>query len=197
MEETEKPSRSLSLLNRLKNLLGVGPHLLLIGLFLEGLTLIVRRWVSLPIPLALGVQVFLTIPCIVACLWGMIWFNRSLNLIKANLLNGSRELVTHGPFAYVRHPLYSTLLITIPPLIVIWFADLLFLIPWVLTFIVSHYVLSIEEQGLVQAFGQEYETYRQYVPALLPYKGNGGQRYREHRDSSRPFEGTSQGGTDG
>ncbi len=110
----------------------------------------------------------------------MIWFNRSLNLIETNLLNGSNELVTHGPFAYVRHPLYSTLLITIPPLFIIWSADLLFLIPWILTFIASHSVVPIEEQGLVQEFGREYETYRQYVPALFPYKGNGGQRYCEH-----------------
>ena len=180
MEESEK--KLLSLLKRIKNLLGVGPHLLLIGLFLEGLTLMTRRWISFPIPLTLEARILLTIPCVVACLWGMIWFNRSLNLFEANLSNGRKELVTHGPFAYVRHPLYSTLLITIPPLTIIWFADLLFFIPWVLVFIVSHYVVSIEERGLAQEFGQEYETYRQYVPALLPYKGNGGQRYREYRE---------------
>lgn len=185
MKEPGKSSRSLSLLKRLKNLLGVGPHLLLIGLFLEGLTLMIQRWISFPIPLILKARISLTLPCVVTCLLGMIWFNYSLNLIKVNLSNGNRELVTHGPFAYVRHPLYATLLITIPPLTIIWFADLLFLIPWILTFIVSHYVVSIEEQGLTQAFGKDYETYRQYVPALLPYKGNGGQRYRERRDGSR------------
>jgi protein-S-isoprenylcysteine O-methyltransferase Ste14 len=198
MEGPEKPSSLFTLLQGLKNLLGVGLHLLLLGLFIEGLTLMIRRWISFPIPLSLEVRVLLTIPCAIGCLGGMIWFNRSLNLIEVNLLNGSQELVTHGPFAYVRHPLYSTLLITIPPLTIIWFADLLFLIPWVLTFIISHYVVSIEERGLVQAFGQEYETYCQYVPALLPYKGNGGRRYREYRDGSWPLsERVGQKGTNG
>ena len=30
----------------------------------------------------------------------------------------------------------------------------------------------------MEEFGQEYQEYRKYVPALLPYKGAGGKRYR-------------------
>jgi len=184
-------------LKNLNNLLGVGPHVFLIGLFLEGLTLMVRRWISFPIPLSLETRILLTIPCVVACLGGMIWFNRSLNLIEANRSNGEKELITHGPFSYVRHPLYATLLMTIPPLFIVWFADLLFFIPWILTLIISHYIVVIEEQRLAQIFGQEYETYRRYVPALLPYKGNGGQRYRKLWDGSPLSKNTDQERTDG
>ena len=107
----------------------------------------------------------------------MIWFNHLLNLIRVNLLNGKNELIAHGPFAYARHPLYSTIMITIPPLVIIWFADLLFFVPWVLIILVSHFVVPIEERGLIDAFGEDYERYRKYVPALLPYKGAGGKRY--------------------
>jgi protein-S-isoprenylcysteine O-methyltransferase Ste14 len=109
----------------------------------------------------------------------MIWFSRSLNLIDAHLLNGKSELVTHGPFAYVRHPLYSTIMLTIPALVIVWFSDLLFLIPWVLILVVSHFLVSLEERGLIEAFGKDYERYQRYVPALLPYKGAAGKRYRE------------------
>ena len=172
------------LLKGLKDLIGIGLHLLLLGLLFEGLTIAIRQWVSFHIPLAFEIQVILTLPCITGCVLGLIWFNHSLNLIKVYLKNGERKLITDGPFDYVRHPLYSTLLITIPPLMIIWFSDLLFLIPWVLLFIISHYVVSLEERGLIEIFGEYYEKYQGFVPALLPYKGAGGKLYREHCDES-------------
>jgi protein-S-isoprenylcysteine O-methyltransferase Ste14 len=81
-------------------------------------------------------------------------------------------------------------LITIPPLAIVWFSDLLFLIPWVLLVIICHYLVSLEERELIEVFGRDYEAYREYVPALLPYKGAGGRRYREqyHGCVPRPFE---------
>jgi len=193
MMVTDRPGaklKLLSLVRGLKNLLGVGLHLLLLGLLLEGLTIVIRQWISFPLPLTLKMQILLTLPCVAACLWGMMWFSRSLDLIKVHLLDGKNELVTHGPFAYVRHPLYATIVITIPPLAIVWFSDLLFLVPWVLLFVASHYIVSLEERGLVEAFGEDYERYRRYVPALLPYKGAGGQRYRQHDDDpdSKRFE---------
>jgi len=99
-------------------------------------------------------------------------------LIKVHLSNRKDELINHGPFAYVRHPLYSALMITIPPLVIIWLSDLLFFIPWVLILIVSHYVVRLEERGLIEAFGEDYKRYRRYVPALIPYKGAIGKRLR-------------------
>jgi protein-S-isoprenylcysteine O-methyltransferase Ste14 len=186
---SENRSRLSSPLRGIKNLVGVGMHLLLLGLFLECLTLVIQQWISFPISLTLETQILLTVPWVAACLLGMIWFNRSLDLIEVHLLNGKNELITRGPFAYVRHPLYSTLMITIPPLVMIWLSDLLFFISWVLVLIVSHYIVRLEERGLIEVFGEDYERYRRYVPALLPYKGAGGQRYREPCDDSElePF----------
>jgi protein-S-isoprenylcysteine O-methyltransferase Ste14 len=185
-EMPESKSKASSLLSGVENLVGVGMHLLLLSLFLEGLTLVVRQRISFPIPLTFETQVCLTVPCVSVCLLGAIWFNRSLDLIGVHLLRGENELITHGPFAYVRHPLYSTLLLTIPPLVIIWLSDLLFFIPWVLAAVVSHYVVRLEERGLIEVFGEDYERYRRYVPALLPYKGAGGQRFREDCGSSEP-----------
>jgi len=163
--------RLFSRIRSLKNMLGVGPHLLLLGFIIEGLTTINRQWVSFPIRLNLETRILLTIPCVVACFLCIIWVNRLINIIRVNLLNGQNELITTGPFAYVRHPLYSNLIITIPPLLIIWFTDLLFFIPWIIIVLVSHLVVTIEERGLTDAFGEAYEKYRRCVPALIPYKG--------------------------
>jgi len=173
-----------SLINRFKNLLGVGPYLLLLGLFIEILTIFFRRWISFTISLSSEMQIILTILCIAVFLSGMIWFNHSLNLIKVNLVNEKRELITHGPFNYVRHPLYSTLLLTIPPMLIIWLSDLLLIIPWVALFVLSHYIVTLEELELIKIFGDNYKKYQRFVPALLPFKGNGGKLYRKHYNES-------------
>lgn len=180
MDTESKVSRHKpdSLVGRIKNLLGVGVYLLLLGLLLEGLTLVVRQWISFPISLTTEAQILFTALCVSLCLLGVVWFNRSLNLIKIHLLEGKNELVTVGPFAYVRHPLYATLVMTIPPLLVVWFADLLFVVPWVLILVSAHLLVRLEERKLIQDFGSDYARYRQHVPALFPYKGAGGKRYR-------------------
>ena len=171
--------KSPSLLTRFKNLLGAGPLLLLLGFLIEGLTIVIRQWISLYVPITFEWQLILTTCCVTVFLLGMMWFNLSLNLIRANLLNEKKKLITFGPFNYVRHPMYSTLLWTVPPIVMIWFSDLLFLFPWILLFVISHYVVTMEEQRLIEIFGQEYKKYRQFVPSLLPYKGAGGRRYRQ------------------
>jgi len=168
-------------LRGIKRLVGAGVHLLLVGLFLEGITLGVQHWVSFPLSLTVETQIFMTVPCIAVCLFGVIWFNRSLNLREVHLLNGKDELITHGPFSYVRHPLYTTLVLTIPPSAIIWRSDLVFIVPWVLIVIVSHYVVRLEERGLIEIFGDEYKRYQRHVPALLPFKGTCGQGYQKMR----------------
>jgi protein-S-isoprenylcysteine O-methyltransferase Ste14 len=177
-ETNESEVRLTSLVVGIRNLLGVGMHLFLVGLFLEGLAVVVGQWISYPISLALETQILATVLCLAVCLLNAIWFSRSLNLIEVHLLDGENELITCGPFAYVRHPLYATLVMTIPPLVMIWFSDLLFLVPWVLVLVVAHPIVRVEERGLIRAFGRDYDKYRRHVPALLPYKGAGGRRHR-------------------
>lgn len=176
---TEK-SKTPSLIERYNNLLGAGPLLLLVGLLFEGLTIVIQRWISFPISITFEIQVILSVPCVSVYLSGTIWFHRSLKLIKVNILDEKKELITHGPFNYVRHPLYSTLLLAIPPLLIIWFSDLLFLIPWVVILILSHYIVILEERELIKTFGDDYKKYKRFVPPLIPSKGNGGKQYREH-----------------
>jgi protein-S-isoprenylcysteine O-methyltransferase Ste14 len=178
VEMPDNTSTLCSLVRGMEDLVGAGVYLLMVGFLLEGATLGIQQRVSFPLSLTVETQVFLTVPCAAFCLFGVTWFNCSLNLITVHLLHGRKELITHGPFSYVRHPLYATLMITMPPLAIIWRSDLLFFIPWVLIVIVSHYVVRFEERGLIEIFGEDYERYKRHVPALLPFKGSGGRRCR-------------------
>jgi protein-S-isoprenylcysteine O-methyltransferase Ste14 len=182
MAKTRPKTKMLSRLKAFRHLLGVGLYLLLIGLLLESLTIGVRQWVSFPISLTVEAQVVLTIICALVCLLGVIWFNYASNLVRVHLVGEENKLITNGPFNYVRHPLYAALLITLPPLLIIWYADLILIIPWVVMFIIAQYVVLLEERGLVKEFGKDYKRYKEFVPALLPYKGAGGERYRASTD---------------
>jgi protein-S-isoprenylcysteine O-methyltransferase Ste14 len=168
-----------SIITRLKNIFGVGLYLLLMGIVIEALAVLVRQWVSFPVTLNFVIQIALTVICVAICLSGVIWFNRSLNLVKINFLNAEKKVVTYGPFAYVRHPLYAALILSLPPLFIIWFEDLLFFIPWIFIFFISHFIVTIEERGLVKEFGEQYKNYRKQVPSLFPYKGAAGKRYHD------------------
>lgn len=165
-------------------LLGVGIYLLLIGILLEILMMVVHAYVSLPISIPLAWQIISTSICVVLCFSGIIWFNKTIDLAEIYLAGGENKLMTCGPFNYVRHPLYATLMLTLPPLFIIWWQDLLFIVPWILIFLIAKYVVKIEEDGLVRMFGETYQQYREFVPGLIPYKGSGGEKFRENYEKT-------------
>ncbi|HOD04769.1 MAG TPA: isoprenylcysteine carboxylmethyltransferase family protein [Anaerolineaceae bacterium] len=76
-------------------------------------------------------------------------------------------LRTDGLYRWVRHPVYTLSLLA------------LYLMPWMtwnwlaLALGATLYItlaLPLEESKLIDEFGEAYETYRQRVPALLPYR---------------------------
>ncbi len=78
------------------------------------------------------------------------------------------DLITRGPFRYVRNPLYvGNFLITFGVAVfsgVIWLVLLA-----ALAFAFQYYcIVKFEERLLVQKFGRTYEEYRETVPAWIP-----------------------------
>jgi protein-S-isoprenylcysteine O-methyltransferase Ste14 len=77
-----------------------------------------------------------------------------------------QDLVVSGPYRWVRHPLYLCTILFIwssPDLS----ADrLLFNILWTVWIMIG---ARLEEQDLIDAFGQAYLDYQQQVPRLLPF----------------------------
>lgn len=80
----------------------------------------------------------------------------------------AETLLTAGPYAHVRNPMYlGNLLITtaLAAMSGLWYAPL---IAWVVYAFVYSNVIPYEEAYLRERFGEEYETYCRAVPRLLP-----------------------------
>jgi len=170
----------MKFLNSLKNLFGVGIYLLLTAIILECVAVGISRYISIPVEIPSGWKEALTGILLILCITGMMWFNKTLDLAAIHLAGGENKLTTTGPFNYVRHPLYTTLILTLPTILIIWFEDVLFAVPWILICICATLLIPIEEKGLVSIFGNEYRTYKKFVPALIPYKGAGGEKFRAY-----------------
>lgn len=83
-------------------------------------------------------------------------------------VRGDHELIRHGPFARVRHPIYSALLgllLATALCLALW---------WALPLAAAVYLIGTrwrtarEERLLAEIFGAAYEDYRKQVPWLLP-----------------------------
>ncbi len=90
---------------------------------------------------------------------------------SAGIISKNRELAATGPYAYVRNPLYSgSLLIGIAFLMLN--GNPYFVVPVCVAAVVLYLrTIQNEEAVLTERFGEKYETYRQQVPAIIPWKG--------------------------
>lgn len=90
---------------------------------------------------------------------------------------GASRLVTSGPFAYVRNPLYLGNILLYTGFGIM--ANLLWLIAITFCWFLFQYamIVSREEEFLAGKFGKEYEAYRRavhrFLPRLTPYKREG------------------------
>ncbi len=81
-------------------------------------------------------------------------------------LNIEHRLVTHGPFALMRHPLYLGLQVAA-------IGGLLLYRTWTFVFVIVNFLALIirakrEEEALAMEFGEQWEEYTRHVPAWIP-----------------------------
>jgi len=81
----------------------------------------------------------------------------------------SHELITSGPYAIVRHPIYAAML----GLLIatgLTFGTVLSTLAGAVLYIVGTWLRTRSEERLLEAaFGARYEAYRRQVPALIPW----------------------------
>ena len=132
-------------------------------------------WHPLPLTLMQQARVIALIlgalfyfPGLVAYLWGARHLGEMYRPSSSFgvQLNVNHRLITQGPFAYVRHPMYLGLQITA-------LGGLLIYRNWAFAFVLMNFLgLFIrarrEEQALAAEFGEQWKAYSQITPAWLP-----------------------------
>jgi protein-S-isoprenylcysteine O-methyltransferase Ste14 len=83
-------------------------------------------------------------------------------------LKEGHELITSGPYALVRHPIYTGLLVAFLGSAMAhgeWRAALALAIAWAALW----RKLKLEERWMLERFGDQYVAYQRRVPALIPF----------------------------
>jgi protein-S-isoprenylcysteine O-methyltransferase Ste14 len=80
----------------------------------------------------------------------------------------NHELITTGPYAIVRHPIYTGMLVMLFGVAILTGHAIVFGFVAVVT--VAMWVKSLTEEGMMtKEFPDAYPAYRQRVPALIPF----------------------------
>jgi protein-S-isoprenylcysteine O-methyltransferase Ste14 len=77
------------------------------------------------------------------------------------------ELMPSGPYGYVRHPLYSVLIV-LNYTVSLVFLSIYAIIASTLLLPLWWYLAKTEEDDLVRVWGKKYTEYREEVPMLFP-----------------------------
>jgi protein-S-isoprenylcysteine O-methyltransferase Ste14 len=146
---------------------GIGPKLVLLCLPYVILSLIVMyrypeffnlKFLNFPYIKALGF-VWLGLGII-------FWIYSAISFLKY-FKDG--KLITRGPFALCRNPIYSSLIVfLIPSLALIYHSGLIFSIALVL-YIGFKISIHGESRLLSRTFGDEYELYKKFVNEIFPF----------------------------
>ena len=150
----------------------------LLGLALQGISYAIvwgiqREWFTPIVPIGKAVTIAASLLAVVAAI-GSVWLVtaavKTLGKewsLTARLVEG-HKLATTGPYAYVRHPIYTGMLgmlLATGLAASHWVAILIALAVFFAGTIIR---VRSEERLLREAFGDQFENYSRRVPAILP-----------------------------
>jgi protein-S-isoprenylcysteine O-methyltransferase Ste14 len=100
----------------------------------------------------------------------LVWLFRSLgrNISETVLTKADHRLVTHGPYRWVRHPLYSVATVAFLALGLIAANAFIIALGLVIFGGLALFVVPREEAELAAKFGPDYEAYRGRTGGLFP-----------------------------
>ena len=98
------------------------------------------------------------------------WVMRSIgrNISETVLTKESHELVTTGPYRWVRHPLYSSGLVLLMGLALLSANAFIAALVLVILLVIVIVIIPREEDALIDIFGTSYESYQSRTGRLMP-----------------------------
>jgi protein-S-isoprenylcysteine O-methyltransferase Ste14 len=142
----------------------------LVAIILLSTTRIPLRWLYLPVwPVGLW-PFWLGAAFLAAGLLFAIWAREHLgrNWSRSVTIKEDHELITTGPYAVVRHPIYTGILAGFLGT-AIAISQVRGFIAFLLIFFILWLKLRMEEQWMRSQFGETYAAYAQRTAALVPY----------------------------
>jgi protein-S-isoprenylcysteine O-methyltransferase Ste14 len=133
-------------------------------------------WRPIPIQLPLGVQLLVSVvgagsyfASLGLYLWGMRTLGENFNASSGFgvRLHQAHQLVTHGPYAFIRHPMYMGVILA-------FWGGLMLYRTWTML-ICAIIMLGLivrgrkEEEALAQVFGETWHNYSRLVPPWFPH----------------------------
>ncbi len=102
---------------------------------------------------------------IAIAIWARTYIGRNWGMPMS--LRAGHELVTTGPYAYVRHPIYTGILLAFTgSTLVNWFPRILLLGIFLAYFV---YAAKSEERSMLKQFPNEYPAYVTRTKMLVPF----------------------------
>ncbi|SPE27607.1 putative Isoprenylcysteine carboxyl methyltransferase [Candidatus Sulfotelmatomonas gaucii] len=124
-------------------------------------------WAILPhTPFACFGADLLVLAGLIVALWGRIALGKNWNLYPS--FQENHELIQSGPYAYVRHPMYSGLILMFLGTVA-WYGTGLGIILFIASLLGIWFKLRQEERILTGHFGAAYASYEERVKALIPF----------------------------
>ena len=148
----------------------VGPPMVLVCLAF----LIAPRWVDFARFPAPGWLRLMGVPLAVAGIALFAWMFRhlGLNVTSTSMPRDKATLVTSGPYRWIRHPMYSAALILVLAAALLT-ANVIVAIGGAIMFALLAARSRLEEQRLVEKFGEAYRDYQNRTGRFMPHLPGG------------------------
>lgn len=130
------------------------------------------RWTILPLPQWTRL-VGVGLAALVSVLFWWIHLSLGSNYRGTNGLHDNHQLVTTGPYQYVRHPTYVAFPLTMVVLFLLSSNWLLGIAGFALTVTIGVGRVPVEERQLHERFGQAYKDYASRTGRFVPRIGSG------------------------
>jgi protein-S-isoprenylcysteine O-methyltransferase Ste14 len=112
------------------------------------------------------IGVVLCVAGLAFCIWARFTLGRNWSGVVT--LKGGHDLITRGPYALVRHPIYTGLLaMIVATVIVLGHVAGIIALPFV--YVGLWIKLRYEEKLMLQKFPDEYAAYQRRVKRLIPF----------------------------